>query len=211
MKINKKYIFLVFWILLIVFLKKENLITFDLNQIEEYIKAKEDYMMALFILLWVIRVFIFIPGVTFMILGGIIFSPIEGILLSTIGLFLSETLVYFISKLLLGSKLNSMINKKYPEIKPLIETYNYKFLALGMIFPLAPSDAICFLSASSGIPYLKYIVTVIVANIPIVIIYSFIGLQFTESIYSILISITVIGIISIYILKIWNKLKGSIR
>ena len=211
MKINKKYIFLAIWIILIVILKEENLITLDLNEIEEYIKSKEDHMMLLFILLWVIRVFIFIPGVTFMILGGLIFSPIEGILLSMIGLFLSETLIYYASKLLVGSKLNRMINKKYPEIRPLIKTYNYKFLALGMVCPVAPSDAICFLSASSGIRYVRYITTVLISNIPAVFVYSFIGLQFTESIYSILISIIIIAIISIYIIKIWNKLKGNIK
>ncbi|MDJ1630167.1 hypothetical protein QNN00_00345 [Bacillus velezensis] len=73
------------------------------------------------------------------------------ILLSMAGLFISETLVYLFSRKFASEKTTQLLEDKYPDLKVLLEAYNYKFLALGMICPAAPTDVICFLSAKNRV------------------------------------------------------------
>ncbi|AUS14593.1 hypothetical protein C0W65_12735 [Bacillus subtilis] len=99
------------------------------------------------------------------------------------------------------------LERKHPELKTLLETYNYKFLALGMICPLAPTDVVCFLSATVGIKYTTYILTVIVTNIPLLIFSSFIVINFSESLMGTVLVVASFVLISIISVKMWHTLK----
>lgn len=207
MKISKKYFVIILWIIILIFLKSKNIITFDLNTIEKFLQVNKKYLIPIFIFLWTIRIFVFVPGVTFMIIGGICFGPVEGIILSTIGIFISETMIYVISKYFSNSKFTHLINKKHPDISELIKKYDYKFLTLGIICPVAPTDIVCFLAASIGIKYIKYIVTVIISNIPVVALYSIVGTSISSSIYIIGIIFIVISIFGFITMNKWNNIR----
>lgn len=97
------------------------------------------------------------------------------------------------------------LERKYPELKKLLETYNYKFLALGMICPIAPTDVVCFLSAAVGIKYTTYILTVIVTNIPLLIFSSFIVINFR--LMGTVLVVASFVLVSIVSIKMWNTLK----
>lgn len=205
MKISKKYLVVVLWVIIFIFLKITNVLTFDLTAIQNIIQANEKYLIPTFLLLWTVRIFVFIPGVTFMIIGGICFGPVEAIILSTIGIFISETMIYLISKYFPCLKYTNLINEKYSDINALVKKYDYKFLGLGIICPIAPTDIVCFLAASIGIKYKNYIVTVVMANIPIVALYSFIGTSINSSIYIIAIIFMFIAIFGFIAMNKWNN------
>ena len=206
MKGKWKVLILVIWVILIIVLMKYNIVTFDIVKLKGYLQKNGKYAMAIFLLLWIVRLLIFIPGTVFMILGGIYFGPFIGFLLSVVGIIASETLLYLIAKTFLGTKLKTGINKKYPNIGPMINVYNHKFLALGILCPIAPAYAVTILTVTTGISYVKFILTVFLANIPLILMYSLIGISFTKSIYSmVLISITIIMFVVLSI-SIWNKL-----
>jgi uncharacterized membrane protein YdjX (TVP38/TMEM64 family) len=209
MKMDKKYLIIVGWVLIIYLLNKNGLITFNIETIKQYLIANSTYAAIIFIGLWVVRLAVFVPGVTLMILGGVCFGTLKGFLLSIIGISLSETLIFVFAKLFTNTKLKEYLTNKYPDILPLIEAYNYKFLALGVICPVAPTDIVCLLSASTGMRYVKYILTVIIANIPLSAIYSHMGLGFKDSIYSVLLMILTIGIVTFYSVKTWHTLKSE--
>jgi uncharacterized membrane protein YdjX (TVP38/TMEM64 family) len=206
MKKKSKFLIILIWITLIIILKKYNIITFDMVTLKRYLQGNGKYAMAIFLLLWMARLLIFIPGTVFMILGGIYFGPVSGFLLSLIGIIASESILYLVAKTFLGEKLKLSINKKYPNIGPMIEIYNHKFLALGILCPIAPAYAVTILTVTTGISYVKFILTVFLANIPLILMYSLIGISFTKSIYSMaLISATII-IFVLFSINIWNKL-----
>lgn len=164
---------------------------------------------SIFILLWLIRLVAAIPGVTLTILGGLMYSPAEAVLLSLTGLVLSDTLVFLVGKSNLFKGFRDKLTKKHGDVMNLIEKYNYKFLALGVLCPVAPTDAICYFSAYLGIGYFKYIATFILSNLPAVLLYSFIGESFQDSIWNtvfIVLTIIASGLMS---LKVWNKLKDN--
>lgn len=172
-----------------------------MSDLQEFILANTKYAMLLFIALWTIRLLFFIPGVTLMFLGGVCFDPIVSVILSMAGIFLSETLVYVFSRKFSSGKMMKNLERKHPELKTLLETYNYKFLALGMICPLAPTDVVCFLSATVGIKYTTYIFTVIVTNIPLMIFSSFIVIKFSESLMGTVLVVASLVLISIISVK----------
>jgi uncharacterized membrane protein YdjX (TVP38/TMEM64 family) len=206
-QLKKKLIIVAIWILSVYILKQNHLLSLHLDALKEFITGNTKYAMLVFVGLWIVRLFAFIPGVTLMILGGICFDPLLGFFLSMAGILISETLVFVLSKTLSSKKLNQFLEHKNPQLKALLEKYNYKFLALGIICPIAPTDAICFLSASVGIHYRTYILTIMISNIPVVMLYSFLGITIGESLLGvtlIVISVVVIGVITV---KIWNNLK----
>ncbi|NFS26709.1 TVP38/TMEM64 family protein, partial [Clostridium sporogenes] len=94
-------------------------------------------------------------------------------------------------------------------IEPLTRKYNFRFLALGIICPIAPTDVICFLSSSLGLSYIKYILTIIISNIPIIGLYSYMGINYKESSLSVIILCLTISVLALYTMKIWNILKAD--
>lgn len=120
---------------------------------------------------------------------------------------LSGTLVYLFSRSFTNNKVKRFLDNQYPAFNDLLATYIYKFLALGMICPIAPTDIICFLSASVGIKYSTYILTIIIANTPLRMLYSFVGISLLESkLGKALVIITFVLVATISI-KVWTTLK----
>lgn len=166
---------------------------------------------SVFVGLWIIRLVAAIPGVTLTILGGLMFSPGEAVFLSLTGLVISDSLVFLVGKSGLFKGFRNKLIKKHGDVLELIEKYNYKFLALGVLCPVAPTDAICYLSAYLGIGYFKYILTFILANLPAVFLYSYVGESFQDSIWNTLFIVVTIVVTGIVSLRVWNKLKNSTR
>lgn len=159
----------------------------------------------------IIRLIAFIPGVSLMLLGGLIFSPIEALILSLLGLVLSDTLVFILGKMDLFEGIKNKIKKKYKDIYKLVEEENHKILAIGVLCPVAPTDVICYLSSYLGLGYRRFIITFIIANIPAVSLYSFLGDSFSNSIYNTVFIIITLIVTSIITIKKWNKLKLNIH
>ncbi|AIX06222.1 MULTISPECIES: TVP38/TMEM64 family protein [Bacillus] len=204
---KSKFLIIALWFLAIYIAKEYHLLSLDMDDLQEFISLNTKYAMLLFIALWIIRLLFFIPGVTLMFLGGVCFDPVVSFILSMAGIFLSETLVYVFSRMFSSGNMMKDLERKYPELKKLLETYNYKFLALGMICPIAPTDVVCFLSAAVGIKYTTYILTVIVTNIPLLIFSNFIVINFSESLMGTVLVVASFVLVSIVSIKMWNTLK----
>ncbi len=195
------------WFLAIYIAKEYHLLSLDMDDLQGFISENTKYAMLLFIALWIIRLLFFIPGVTLMFLGGVCFDSVVSFILSMAGIFLSETLVYVFSRMFSSGNMIKDLERKHPELKKLLETYNYKFLALGMICPIAPTDVVCFLSAAVGLKYRVYILTVVITNIPLLIFSSFIVINFSESLAGTVLVIVSFVLISVVSIKMWNSLK----
>lgn len=125
-------------------MKNEIKVEFTIENLKEWVD-KSSMAIFLFLSLWILRLIIFIPGITLTILGGLVFLPVQAFFLSLVGLILSGTLVFLVGKKRLFKKKRDRLKEKHLDIINLIETYNYKFLALGVICPIAPTDVICYM------------------------------------------------------------------
>lgn len=185
---------------------KEVNIDFSLESLRGWIEGNP-LSEVFFIGLWSIRLIAFIPGVTLMLLGGLIFEPNKAFVLSLLGIVISDAIVFAIAKVKILSGLRKRIENKYPEVISLLEAYNYKILGIGVLCPLAPTDAIVFLSSYMGISFSKFLLVFIGANLPALFLYSYLGQSFDGSIFNTIMIVVTLTITGIFSVKLWNELK----
>lgn len=207
MKRKKFIIVAIAWAIVILVLKHMGLLTLDLDTIKGFLEDNERYAAIMFVSLWSLRMLLLIPGVFCMFLGGVCFGTLKGFVLSIIGITISEIIIYLLAGLLENSDIKRKIEDKYGNLKPIVEKYNYKFLILGIVCPVTPTDVACFLSASAGINFIKYTIIVMIVNMPMTFLYSYLGVSFNKSIYGILLIIATIILIGVLSYKMWNEIK----
>ena len=70
---------------LCIFLFKDNItVDFSIENLRVWIEGKK-FAEIFFILIWSLRLVLFIPGLTLMVLGGLIFQPQKAFILSLVG------------------------------------------------------------------------------------------------------------------------------
>lgn len=209
MRIGRKLLIIAIWTALIYILFKNNLLTGNLDNLNQFLNNCGSYKELIFVALAVFRIAALIPSAVFMILAGIIFTPVEGTVLTFISVVLSETIVYIISKILISSDLQNYLIRRNPKLYRLLLKNNTKILAIGILCPLAPSDAVCFLAGSTGLSYGKFILTIVIANMPMMILYSFLGSYVISSFSNTIMISVIIAMMSIYSIYLWNKEQRS--
>lgn len=193
------------WLALIYILFRLNLLSGNMDNLNQFFNNCGSYKEVIFIALSILRIAALIPSAVFMILGGVLFNPLEGVALTLISVILSETMVYIISKILVGSEIQDHLVNKYPRLYELLLKNNTRILAMGILCPIAPSDIACFLASSAGLNYRKFILTVIISNAPMMMLYGFLGNSVLSSASSTIIITAVIVLISICSVLVWNK------
>ena len=206
---NKKIFIVVIWVGLFIFLYNYNFITTDPVQIKAILESHPAIMIEMFILLSVVRVLFFIPGVVFMVLGGLCFGPVTGFLLSMLSTIISETIVYIIGRYFAVGRIKEYLHKNHSELIQLTDKYGHDFLSLGILCPIAPTDLVCLISSILNLNYKKYLLTVIFANFPMMLLYSYLGSSILDFTSKSGVMVLVIGIVLIYTVVIWLKIKSE--
>ncbi|WBW96472.1 VTT domain-containing protein [Oceanirhabdus sp. W0125-5] len=206
---NIKVYIILLWLIIVLILFRNNLITTDYTIIIKFLNTHEDYISLFFILLSTFRILIFVPGSIFMVLGGIIFPPLKAFTLSMISMIISQSIIFFIAKTFSNTSIKNYFLNKYPNLNKLIIKNNYKFLSLGILCPVAPTDAVSFLVSYTKPNYLKYISVIILSNIPMMLLYSLIGESFKSSFYYLIIVVSLILIILFYTKKEWSRITNA--
>jgi len=163
------------WITLFSIAYYYHLTNLSISEWKTLLKHSSVNLPILFILVFCLRIILFIPSSVLIVVGSFLFSPIEDICLSLIGMLLTETFIYVISRTVSQNKVNQVIHKKYPSLYEEILKNRSRYLFGALATPLAPSDAACFAAASTKMPFFHYITIVLLGNIPIAILYTFYG------------------------------------
>jgi len=208
-KSTKKILLLTIWACLFMVLYKKGLITTDTDKLRGILEDNPALMVELFVLISIGRVLFFIPGVVFMFLGGLFFGPLAGFSLSLVSIIISETIMYLIGRYVAGKRLNGYLNKSHRALVLLTDQHGFEFLALGILCPIAPSDVVCLISGMLNFNYKKYILTVILANVPMMSIYSYLGSSSFKLESSNFIVAVIAVVILIYTIFIWFKIKSQ--
>lgn len=192
---------------LCIFLFNDNInMDFNIESLRVWIENHQ-FAEMLFILLWSLRLVLFIPGVTLMVLGGLIFQSEKAFILSLVGIVLSDTLVFLLAKSKMLGGLRKKISEKYPEIISMIESYSYKILGVGVLCPVAPTDVIVFLSSYVGMKFSKFLLIFIIANIPALFLYSYLGESFQQSSMNTIFIVVTLAISATLSIRLWNDLR----
>ncbi|WP_125153283.1 VTT domain-containing protein [Clostridium rectalis] len=210
-KKNKLIMFTILWLIVIGILYYTNVLTTDINKISTLIKGNPLKMKVIFVLLSTIRIMFFIPQTIFIIIGSIIFGPWVGFILSLLSLIISQSIIFFIGKNLNSSLLEDNFSLKQKNIINILKHYGYKILALGVICPITPSDLITFSAACIKLNYIKSIIVITIADIPIIFLYNFLLGETKVSYLFKLLTLLTIVFISYYSFLTWDKINKSVE
>jgi len=203
-KLFKSIIFL-FWVSILFIFFKYQLYNDGIYKIINFLKIYPQYSTLLFLIIASLRTITLIPCTIFIIIGGMLFNPLESFILTTIANLSSEILLFFFTKLTLGMNYQNRMIDKYPKIYNIIEKNTVQILALGVSSPVVPSDVVCFFSALTGISFKKYILTIFLADTPVILLYTFLGISVKYSTYVFVVTLMVILLVSYFNFKKWNN------
>jgi uncharacterized membrane protein YdjX (TVP38/TMEM64 family) len=203
-KLFKGIVFL-FWIAILLIFFKFQLYDDGTNKIIKFLNTYKEYSALLFLIIASLRIFTLVPCTVFIIIGGVLFNPLEAFVLTAIANLISEMLLYFFAKLTLGKSYQNKIIQKYPKIYDMVKKNNVQILALGVSSPVVPSDIVCFFSVLTEISLLKYILTILIADTPVILLYTFLGISMKYSLYVFLAMLIILILVNFINFKKWNN------
>lgn len=194
-----------FWIAILIIFFKYQLYINGADKITGFLQAYPKYSTVLFLIIASFRIFTLVPCTVFIIVAGMLFSPVKAFILVTIANLLSEVLLFLFVRVTVGMRYQEKIINKYPKLYGLIQNNNAKVLALGVSSPVVPSDIVCFFSALTGIPFSKYVLTIFIADTPIILLYTFLGISIKYSLYVFIVTFIIIVSVSFIQYRKWNS------
>lgn len=203
-KLFKGIVFL-FWIAILLIFFKYQLYNNGPDKIIKFLNTYEEYSELLFLIIASLRIFTLIPCTVFIIIGGVLFNPLEAFILTAAANLISEILLFYFSKLTFGMSYQSKIIQKYPKIYNMIKKNNVQILALGVSSPVVPSDIVCFFSVLTEITFVKYVITIFVADTPVILLYTFLGISIKYSMYVFGVMLIILIIFNFIGFKRWNN------
>ncbi len=203
-KLFKGFAFL-FWIAILVVFFKYQLYIDGAGKITRFLQAYPNYSTLSFLMIASFRIFTLIPCTAFIISAGMLFNPVKAFILVTIANLLSEIFLFLFVKATIGMGYQEKIINKYPKIYSLIQNNNVKILALGVSSPVEPSDIVCFFSTLTGMPFSKYVLTIFLADTPVILLYTFLGISINYSLYVFIGTLIIIILMSYASYRKWNS------
>lgn len=203
-KLFKGFAFL-FWIAILVVFFKYQLYIDGAGKITRFLQAYPNYSTLSFLIIASFRIFTLIPCTAFIISAGMLFNPVKAFILVTIANLLSEIFLFLFVKATIGMGYQEKIINKYPKIYSLIQNNNVKILALGVSSPVVPSDIVCFFSTLTGMPFSKYVLTIFIADTPVILLYTFLGISINYSLYVFIATLIIIILMSYASYRKWNS------
>ncbi|AGX42633.1 TVP38/TMEM64 family protein [Clostridium saccharobutylicum] len=200
-----KVIVFLFWMAIIAVFFKYQLYIDGVGKITGFLESYPKYSALLFLIIASFRIFTFVPCTVFIIVSGILFDPVKAFILVTIANLLSEILLFLFVKVTIGMGYQENIINKYPKIYSLIQNNSVKILALGVSSPVVPSDVVCFFSALTGMSFSKYALTIFIADTPVILLYTFLGISTKYSVYVFIATLIIIILVSYINYRRWNS------
>lgn len=203
-KLFKCIVFFVWALILLIFLKYQ-LYSNGSDKVIKFLNTYKEYSALLFLIIASLRIFTLIPCTVFIVIGGVLFNPLEAFLLTAIANLISEILLFFFVRLTLGMSYQNKIIQKYPKLYNRIKKNNVQILALGVSSPVVPSDIVCFFSVLTEITLIKYILTIFLADTPVILLYTFLGISIKYSIYVFAAMLIILILVNFINFKRWNS------
>ncbi|EHI97657.1 SNARE associated protein [Clostridium sp. DL-VIII] len=200
-----KGIVLIFWVTILLIFFKYELYNDGTDKIIKFLNTYKEYSELLFLIIASLRIFTLIPCTVFIIVGGVLFNPLEAFILTAIANLISEMLLFFFVKLTFGMSYQKKIIQKYPKIYNMVKKNSVQILALGVSSPVVPSDIVCFFSVLTEITLIKYILTILIADTPVILLYTFLGVSIRYSIFVFITILIVLILVNLINFKRWNN------
>ncbi len=182
-KLIKRIIYAI-WIIIVIglvftFLLKPN--WFTPENLSALFSKYNRNIWIIYIIISFLRGFFLIPSTPFVLTGILLFpeAPVEVLVVSMLGVVFSASLLYFFSDTL---GFSAYLEEQFPEKSKWVEqklrgARAFGFILLWSIFPLVPTDLICYVAGILRIKYFKLMSGVILGEGLLNCLYVFVGYE----------------------------------
>ena len=148
---------------------------FTANEITIFLQQFNAQIIIVYFIVSVIRGFTLIPSTPFVLAGAIILpqQPFLALFISVLSISFSATMIYYFADYL---NLGNRIEKVYPlhKIKQALNKPKGVFaIFLWSLFPVVPTDIICYAAGAVKMNYFKFITAVVLGELLICALYIF--------------------------------------
>ena len=177
MKKNRKFI-LWFWIATITLIWSVYLIhpeVFTQESLADFLNQFTGFVMLLYLFIFSLRGFVFIPSTVLIITGTLLFPPYLLIVLASIWNLTSSSIVYFFSDFLWIRK-EARIRfgkKKMKKLENKLNEHAFSYITIWSIIPIVPTDLICAIAGMSRVSYKTFALAIFFWGIPLITTYAF--------------------------------------
>lgn len=145
----------------------------------EFIKKFNTEVLLIYILITLTRGYFLIPSTPFVLLGVLLFpaKPFLVLVISMIGILFSSTMLYYFSDILgFSGYLEKRFPKKIKKWKQQLTTSKSTFfIAAWALFPLVPTDIICYIAGIIKIPFKNMLIGIFIGEVILVAFYTYFG------------------------------------
>lgn len=135
----------------------------------------------IYIFLYVLRSFFFLPVTPFTIAGGFLYGAGLGLLVTLLGrTIISSTITFYLSRYVLRDFIKARIKGKYSGWDARLEKSGIMSIAIMRMVPMLPFDAVCYIAGASSISFRKYLIGTIIGDLPGVFVLTLLGSSLTE-------------------------------
>ncbi|MCD1295817.1 TVP38/TMEM64 family protein [Methanocella sp. CWC-04] len=157
-------------LILALFLGPEHIISAYKNitpeGIKQFVLAFGIFAIAVYILIHIIRPFLFLPVTPFTVAGGFLFGMFYGLFYSMLGLLLSATLTYIISRYIFRDYVKGRIKERFIGLRNSFEKNSVYYVAIMRIIPVIPYDVVGYLAGASSVKIDHYVKGSIIGAFP---------------------------------------------
>jgi uncharacterized membrane protein YdjX (TVP38/TMEM64 family) len=131
---------------------------------------------GLYLLLGCVRGFTLIPSANLVLVAVLLIPPIPLFVLTLVGILVSSASIYWFSEALhLDEYFETRHAPRLAKMKDILQKNEMPIIIGWSFFPLAPTDAICYLCGVMKVNFLKFIVGILIGEGTICGIYIFLG------------------------------------
>lgn len=213
--IIKIVLFLVFLIVGIIFLRRNNIS--DLEELKRIILGSGNIAPLIYIGLFSILPTFFVPVTILAMAAGYVFGILPAAIYTFIGAFINSTITYFIGKYVAYDLINDIADEKYKDVYDRLKEKTrgqegFIFMLIVRLLPFVPYTFLNYMSGVVGYNYFVFISSSMLGILPGIFIYSNIGTNIDElgsrNFYiSILIFVVFVSITSLIAKKYYSNNK----
>ena len=177
MKKSRKYI-LWFWIATIALIWSVYLIypeSFTQEKLADFLSQFQGFIILLYLFIFSLRGFIFIPSTVLILTGTLLFSPYLLILLASIWNVTSSSVVYFFSDFLWVRKeaKSQFWKDKIKKLEKKLNEHAFWYITISGLIPIFPTDLVSAIAGISKVRYRIFALGIFLWGLPLISAYAF--------------------------------------
>lgn len=136
------------------------------EQLKAWLAPMGAWAPVAFVAFLVVRPITLLPGQLFAAVGGMVFGLWAGVAYALLGSLLSSILVFWLAKRHGSARMERWLGSHYGAVSASARRHDFAFSFAGCINPLAPTDVLLALAASTGARAVPSVLGVLVGTVP---------------------------------------------